>query len=189
MNARQIVDGLTSMSFHTANEARTDSPEVAGFYAWWCDIGRLPSGVPQLNHPETADSLLYVGIAPESAQSNSNLRKRLRQHTSGAIGSSTLRRGLTALLWEVEGWQPIWASTRPGLEHQDLESLNAWQRENLRVQWVVVDDPWKLEREVIAEMRPPMNLAHNQTHEFHLAMSTARATFKQAAERHREIDM
>jgi hypothetical protein len=188
MNAGQIAEALAVLPLPSVAEARSDCPTSPGFYAWWCDVSFLPRGVPEVKHPETGDCLLYVGIAPNSATSSGNLSKRLRQHTKGAIGSSTFRRGLAALLWEGEGWQPIWASTRPGLESKDLAALSEWQAGHLKVRWCEIAEPWTVEAAVIAAMQPPMNLDHNQHHEFHSTMSAARANFKGAAERLRDIE-
>lgn len=152
----------------------------------WAEPRSLPPEVPQDLHPETGLALLDVGIAPASATSGGNLARRLRIHTNGAIGSSTLRRGLTALLYEDLGWRAIWASTRPGLESRDLAALSDWQAENLAVQWCVCEEPWSIEPAVIAAMGPSMNLDHNREHAFHATMSARRREFRRAAEAQRD---
>lgn len=167
-------------------EARTVAPDEPGFYAWWCNEDALPHSVPAVQHPELPLDLLYAGIAPDKVGSEGNLAKRLRQHTKGAIGSSTFRLGLASLLWEVEGWQPIWPATKVALENQDLLALSAWQAKNLQVQWAEVDEPWSVERAVIGSLGPPMNRAHNERHEFYPAMGAARNALRDAARKHRE---
>jgi hypothetical protein len=189
MTPDEIVADLKKLPLHSIDEARAAAPEDSGFYAWWCRIDALPNGVPTVPHPDTDHSLLYIGIAPNSATSHGNLRKRLKQHSKGAIGSSTFRRGLTALLWEVEGWQPIWATTRPGLENVHLDALSTWQKKFLQVQWCEVEEPWTTEPMVVAALRPPTNIDHNDHHEFRPTMSAARRCFRQAAESIRDLEV
>jgi hypothetical protein len=186
MTVERVVAELRSAPQRSVKEARSLAPAEPGFYSWWADPISLPAEVPRDLHPETGRALLYLGIAPASATSQGALSKRLRIHTSGAIGSSTLRRGLAALLYEVFGWRPIWASTRPGLGNRDLAALSEWQSENLAVQWCVCEEPWTIEPAVIGAMKPPMNLDHNRGHDFYETMSKRRSAFRRAAGRHRD---
>lgn len=186
MTVEEVVAALRAVPQRSVGEARSIAPEEAGFYSWWADPISLPPEVPRDLHPDTGRTLLYVGIAPASRTSKGNLARRLRIHTKGAIGSSTFRRGLAALLYEDFGWRAIWASTRPGLESRDLTALSEWQAENLAVQWCICEEPWTIEPAVIASMAPPMNLDHNDAHPFHAAMSTRRREFRRAAEAQRD---
>lgn len=186
MTVHQVVTALRAIPQSSIEEAREKGPAEPGFYAWWAKPESLPPGVPLDLHPETGLGLIYVGIAPRSASSNGNLVRRIRIHTRGSIGSSTLRRGLTALLYQDLGWRPIWASTRPGLENIDLEALSEWQVANLVVRWCICEEPWTIEAAVIRAMAPPMNLDHNRDHPFYPTMSRLRRDFKAAAERQRD---
>jgi hypothetical protein len=188
MRPDPVVAALMSLPMQSVAQARSEGPAEPGFYAWWCDEDKLPHRVPLVRHPEAPEGLLYVGIAPENPESESNLRKRLRQHTRGAIGSSTFRFGLAALLFEDMGWQPAWPGTKPILENQDLAALSAWQAENLQVQWIEVDQPWELEAAVIDALGPPMNRAHNERHEFYPQMGAARSALRDAARKRRDLD-
>ena len=174
MNPEQIAAALEAVPLRTVPEAHTDAPSAAGFYAWWCDKGAVPRGAPAPAHPSAPFGLLYVGIAPASRRSARDLHTRLHDHTEGRIGASTFRRGLVALLWKETGWRPVWATDRVALESHDLAALSAWQQKHLRVQWCQVEEPWTTEPAVIAQMRPPMNLAHNQGNPFYAAMRAAR---------------
>lgn len=182
----EVVTVLRETPQHSVEVARSEAPTAPGFYAWWAEPGALPPELPRDLHPETGLALLYVGIAPASPTSRSDLSRRLRVHTRGAIGGSTLRRGLAALLYEDFGWRPVWASTRPGLENRNLAALTAWQAENLAVRWSICEEPWKIEPAVIAAMRPPMNLHHNEGHPFRPTMSERRRRFQQAAQLQRD---
>ena len=186
MTVERVVVELRSAPQRSVEEARALAPAEPGFYSWWAEPMSLPAEVPRDLHPETGRALLYVGIAPASATSQGNLARRLRIHTKGAIGSSTLRRGLAALLHKDFGWRPIWASTRPGLENRDLAALSEWQCENLAVQWCQYEEPWVIESAVIAAMKPPMNLDHNRGHDFYPTMSILRSAFRRAAELRRD---
>jgi hypothetical protein len=186
MTVEEVVTALCIAPQRSVEDARSLAPAEPGLYSWWAEPRSLPSEVPRDLHPETGLALLYVGIAPASATSRGNIRRRLRIHTRGAIGSSTLRRGLAALLYEDWGWRAIWASTRPGLESRDLAALSEWQAENLAVQWCVCEEPWSVEPAVVAAMAPPMNLEHNRGHAFHATISARRSDFRRAAEAQRD---
>jgi hypothetical protein len=140
----------------------------------------MPAKMPAPPHPIEPYRLLYVGVAPNAARSSSNLLKRLRQHTAANIGSSTFRLGLTALLFEREGWTPFFTD-RPTLNDADRAALGCWQHEHLRVQWCEVEKPWTSEAAVIAAMEPPMNRSHNERHPFYTSMGVARNALRRSA--------
>ena len=157
-------------------------PAHPGFYAWWVAPDALP-GVLVTPHPSMPFGLLYVGVAPRSETSGARLRSRLcRQHIGGNVASSTFRFGLASLLWKQEGWTPRRsASGKYRLEADDNSALSEWQRRHLRVRWAIVDSPWLIERNVIHELKPPMNRDHNEHHAFYTAMGEARDAFRAAA--------
>lgn len=105
MKLEDIRSGLARTPMHRYDDlaARSSSapPRVHGAYSWWQSPQALP-GVPATAHPtDSSLELLYVGIAPANASSQSSLRKRLANHHRSPIGSSTFRRTLTAFLWEL----------------------------------------------------------------------------------------
>jgi hypothetical protein len=182
MRPGELVTALQATPMHDyddlAARSVTQPPSAPGMYAWWQRPGALP-GVPGVPHPSEPIELLYVGIAPNSASSSRNLRKRLSEHHHAAIGSSTFRRSLAAFLWEAEGWTPYFTD-RPYLSPDDLAALASWQRANTFVQWVEVDQPWAHESDVILAMAPPLNQDHNHSHPFHGQVSAARGRLKAA---------
>jgi hypothetical protein len=110
------------------------------------------------------------------------LRSRvLRYRVSRNVGSSTFRFDLASLLFEREGWKPTRTSTRPKLARKDNRALREWQEDHLRLRWVVQPEPWQLESEVIAIMRPPLNLAKNEAHPFYCCVKDARDRFREAS--------
>lgn len=179
----RIVAGLQAMPMRSYDDLAARSPtapaRASGFYAWWQRPGALP-GVPGTPHPTAPLELLYVGVAPDSPTSKSNLRKRLANHHRSAIGSSTFRLDLAALLFERRGWTPYWTD-RPKLADAHLDDLAAWQRRHLSVQWVEVPQPWLLEPGVVGTMRPPLNRDHNTTHPFYREVGSARDRLRRAA--------
>lgn len=181
----QIIEALSVT--HTVAEAALESglPDRPGLYAWWIgDASRLP-GVPLVPRPDGL-SLIYVGIAQSRANSSQTLRSRvLGKHIRGVIGNSTLRRSLTALLWEGLGWKPYWATDRASLRPEHNEALKSWIDANLQVSWVACPEPWLLGAPVIERMQPPLNLSGNQNHPFYPSLRAARACLDVAASGYR----
>ncbi len=96
-----------------------------------------------ISHAHNDLHLLYVGIAPSSAaglkaRRPRNLRRRLRNHCRGPIGSSTLRRSLTALLIDQlkldvrrTGRDRAW------MNKAEEVRLTTWMAAHARVSWHV----------------------------------------------------
>lgn len=163
--------------------AKGQLPSEPGFYSWWVRPGAIPR-VPPTIHPTEDWLLFYVGIAPGRAESSATLASRVGgQHIGGNTGSSTFRLSLAALLFEDEGWQPLRRKKKVVLSAVDNRALREWQQENAGLCWCLVDEPWagSMERDVIAEMKPPLNLAENSSHPFHGTMSGARGYFRSSA--------
>src|SRR3954471_20996634 len=108
------------------------------------------------------------------------LRDRFKDHTTRNTGQSTFRLDLASFLFEREGWHPCWTD-RSMLTRNDNAALSRWQTAPLRVQGVKPAAPWKRESEVIAQMRPPLNRRHNESHPFYVEVGMARDHFKDAA--------
>jgi hypothetical protein len=157
-------------------------PNASGFYAWWIKPGSVP-GVPPRPHPTAPKRhLLYVGIAPGRATSRQTIRSRvLNNHLRGNTGSSTFRLSLAALLMEPLRLQPLRKEKKIVLQRDDNSALSEWQRSNLWISWCERDNPWTIEAQVIAAMKPPLNLAGNAAHPFHTTMTAARTRFRAAA--------
>jgi len=124
-----------------------------GIYAWWLVNPEALPGVPTTPHPSEPVGLLYIGIGPGAAGSSRTLRARVRDHARDT-GRSTLRRALASFLYEQHEWRPYFTD-RPLLAPSHEEALTAWVQRNLRVQWVRLPEPWVVEADMIALMRPP----------------------------------
>ena len=107
----------------------------------------------------------------------------MKNHLGGNTGSSTFRLSLAALLLEAEHFVPVTTKTKFILTRADNRRLSEWQEASLRLAWCEQEEPWDgtLERNVIATMQPPLNLAENRSHPFHATMSAARQNFRNAA--------
>jgi len=131
--------------------------------------GSLPT-VPSRPHPAFADyDILYVGIAASGPKSKSTLKSRVvGNHIRGNIGASTFRLTLASLLAEPLELVPWKATTRVLLtkEANSRLSLSEWQQTNLMMTWHVVPSPRELEKQVIDELKPPLNLADNTADDF-----------------------
>jgi hypothetical protein len=163
--------------------ARTTLPDRNGVYAWWTEHGAIP-GVPAQPHPsEEALELFYVGIAPRDVKSSATLRSRIvGNHLGGNTGSSTFRLALAALLIDTLRLTPHRTKTKYVLPTAQSRVLSAWQQNHLKLSWVEHDTPWLIEDDIIAALRPPLNLAGNASHPFHSTLSEARDRFRQAAQ-------
>ena len=181
MSDAPVLANLTATPKSLADAVGRDGlPSESGLYAWWTVPGSIPE-VPRCPHPTEPDlDLFYVGISPSNAKSAQNLRKRVAgNHIKGNTGGSTFRLTLASLLFEEKGWRPI-MTDRPVLTKEDNTALTEWQHEHLRLTWAVHPEPWAVEHAVIAELKPPLNLA-GSTHEFGITLSAARRRFKDAA--------
>ena len=99
----------------------------------------------------------------------------------GNIAASTLRRTLAALLLDVLALTPVEKGDKVQLPKEQNMQLGRWQHQHLCLTWHVAPKPWLLEGAVIAKLRPPLNLAANQDHEFYSTLSDARRQLQLAA--------
>jgi hypothetical protein len=120
---------------------------------------RLPAGHSGDSASLRPVRLLYVGVAPRRPGS---LAPRDRGSSgSTSAGTSARRRSASAsppCSGKPRGWRPrLSGGGKVRLDRRDNAALSAWLREHLLLRWAVVRAPWRYEREVIAEMEPPMN--------------------------------
>lgn len=148
-----------------AADLRGDLPgiEDPGLYAWWVDDLARAAMSEQLG--VQLASLIYAGEAgaasPRSRSgSSATLWTRISgNHLNGNVQSSTFRETLTAVLLaacrlDLEAPRRLSASSN--------RRLSAWIRDHLRITFVPHPDRMTLssiEREVLASLDPPLNLA------------------------------
>ena len=152
---RTLRDGSSAISpqeFTSRGRACFDRP---GLYSWWVD----PQGAKDLSNGlglTVESGLIYAGLAgatrwPSGKRSNNTLWSRvMTMHLGGNHEFSTFRRTIGAILAATEG-----------ANHIDENELTQWMFAHLRVVTIAYDDRDKLghlEREVLAELDPPLNL-------------------------------
>ncbi len=152
-------------------------PASPGLYAMWLDV------VPGAAAPALVWSgewgLAYVGVA--GGRGGGSLRKRLRQHLSGACAHSTLRRALAALLFEDMALEPgLSASGKIAFDAQGEARLSAWLMSHAQWSWIVHPNPVALEALLIQACAPPLNVAGARG-EASAVVKAARARLRQAA--------
>jgi hypothetical protein len=179
-----ILQALQSPAVAVSEVLRSPEllPAASGFYGWWSLRGALP-GLPQIRHPFDEDvSLLYVGISPARETSRQTIRSRvIGNHLNGNVGSSTFRFVLAAFLLDALGLHPYLRGTKVALSRDDNRRLSAWQREHLLLASCARERPWEVEREVIAQLAPPLNSAGNAAHAAYPMVRAARAEFRRRA--------
>jgi hypothetical protein len=142
-------------------------PEEPGVQGWW--FRNIPGAI-DTSGCEQRDglTLLYVGISPTRPPTNGkppskqDLRKRIRYHYGAGNADaegSTLRKTLGVLLGEELGFKlrRIGSGTRRSFAGGEA-ALTHWMSENALVSWVVHEEPWLLEEQLIETLDLPLNL-------------------------------
>lgn len=161
-------------------------PRSPGVYAWYFrGLDSVPSSLPVT--PD-GSRLLYVGISPSAppkngkALSSQTLKSRIRYHFCGNAEGSTLRLTLGCLLAEELGLELRRVGGGKRMTFSAGEArLSEWMASNARVAWIVCEEPWKVEEELIAKTDLPLNLDQNRTHGFHPTLSRLRKACKDSA--------
>jgi hypothetical protein len=155
---------------------KTPVPRSPGVYAWYFDL--VP---PAINaggcHVLDGRTLLYVGISPKppSGQagraSQQSLRTRLRTHYAGNAEGSTLRRSLGCLLAEELGiaLRRVGSGGRYTFTNPGERKLDDWMEDHAFVVWMEAEEPWAVERQILASIPLPLNLDGNNRLE-HIAL-------------------
>jgi len=162
-------------------------PKAPGVYAWY--FKNFPLETPTAGCV-TFDgwTLLYVGTSPKEPPKNGRpssrqtLYSRIRKHIRGNASVSTLRLSLGCLLSEELDIQlrRVGSGKRMTFAKGE-EKLSEWLEHNARVIWMITPEPWKLEQELIETVFLPLNLEHNEKHDFHDKLSAKRESAKKRA--------
>lgn len=171
-----------------ATSRRSVVPARAGVYAWYFDD--VPPGVPTEEcRVGEFGMLLYVGIAPKAPpmngarRSKQHLRQRVGYHFNGNAYGSTLRLTLGCHLTEHLGiaLRRVGSGTRLTFTNAGEERLSEWMGAHARVAFVLDDEPWKLEHELIKREVLPLNIAGNSHSPYCLSLRTLREEHKRRA--------
>jgi hypothetical protein len=156
-------------------------PQISGIYAWYFDS--IPSEAPTSGCIGVNGlALLYLGISPAIPTSRSNLRRRFRIHFKGNSYGSTLRLTLGCLLAKELGIELLKTGKSGSLTFDKGESkLSEWMRTNAFVTWQQIEQPWKIEVDLISQISPPLNIMHNDIHQFHDTLLKIRKDAKDRA--------
>ena len=172
---------------HGLQEARSAAPKLPGVYAWYFD--QVPPGVPVEGcHRVAGHVLLYVGIAPKATKasptkpSERTLRCRLGDHVAGNAEGSTIRLTLGCLLADTLGIQlrRVGSGRRRTFTNPGERVLDRWMADHARVTWVAVEEPWVVEKLLLAALSLPLNLQGNR-HPFVPTLKRIRREAKQRA--------
>jgi len=155
-----------------------------GVYGWWFD--RDLDMVPRDGCREKEGKhLLYVGIAQpdqRKGRSRAAAKDRLwRNHIRGSVRISTLRLSLAALLADRLGLAFFRDKRgRVRMEKSDEDKLSAWLNQHAAISVAQHDDPWALERMLIAAGPSlPLNL-DGSSHPFRQTLSQLRRSLGRA---------
>ena len=149
---RDVAAAMSPQEFAASGRSSSDRP---GLYSWWLD----QEGAQDLSDGLglTVDSgLIYAGLAgatrwPSGKRSNNTLWLRvMTMHLGGNHEFSTFRRTLGAII-----------AAKAGANHIDEDALTRWMFDHLRIVTIAYDnrdDLGRLERDVLSELDPPLNL-------------------------------
>jgi hypothetical protein len=182
---------LFSAMYHSRGEVLSRPcpvPKAPGVYGWW--FRRIPGAIDTTDcEKRDGLTLLYTGISPSRPPANGkppsgqSLFHRIRYHYTGNAEGSTLRKTLGVLLADELGTQlcRVGSGTRRTFGPAGEAALSQWMADNALVSWVVRDEPWVLEDELIARLDVPLNLRGNAHNHFFPTLKQLRAQAEQVA--------
>jgi hypothetical protein len=154
--------------------------DAPGLYAWWADS----TGSSALSHhlgASVSAGIIYAGQAGANRGkiSAATLRSRLRSnHIGGKIRNSTFRLTIAAVL--IEHVRPFHIADRLiGLRGEAL--VSQWMKTHLHLTVVPFHDRDELadvERQILADLDPPLNLSGMAGSPIRLALSDRRSELR-----------
>lgn len=133
-----------------------DLPNEKGVYIISISSEReLPERMRNLKYSRIGSRLiLYVGLSRKGIKS-----RDYRNHFNGSARVSTLRKSLGSLM----GYEPIEIDKRGKykFKENDEEELSEWMKENLFIHYVTCEEIEEIEKYLISELNPPLNLRDN----------------------------
>lgn len=148
-------------------------PQAPGLYAWWAEPSILPDLPGLANEHDRTLRLLYVGLA-------TNLRRRIAGNHLKRSGSSTLRRTLAGLLLHQENYRTMWTD-RVVLVPDDEQRLTTWMTTYLKLTFAQHLEPDEIELDLIAALRPPLNVNGTTPGHLRARIVTAKADYAASA--------
>ncbi|MFI7406513.1 GIY-YIG nuclease family protein [Streptomyces sp. NPDC049541] len=157
----------------TLDRAARALPTTAGVYAWWAPPEVLDFFPGPVNTGDAGLRLLYLGKARR-------LRSRVASNHLRDSGRSTLRRTLAGLLMPAESYRTTWTD-RVVLIPQDEQRLTHWMHHHLTLTWTEYPDPLPLEKELISQLHPPLNVEGAEHGTYRDRVKQARAFYHASA--------
>ena len=146
---------------------KEDVPTSFGLYAIFLkNLGNLPPEWQTLI--ERNNRLLYIGKAEDG------LRKRLNHHFSYISSSGdTFKRSLGAVLINSLNLNPLKAGNKYKFDKPSEGELSGWIQTNCNYNFIELnkDNLVSMEKRLIEEHTPPINLKHNPDKLFELEMA------------------
>ena len=107
----------------------------------------------------------------------------------GNAEGSTLRLSLGCLLSRELGIDLHRVGSGKRLTFVDGEQvLSDWLGKNAKVWWILDEEPWLLEPQLISTLSLPLNIGHNSHHQFYATLRNVRAICKRKARQRSIVD-
>jgi len=141
-------------------------PLENGFYSFF--FKNLPSQIPVKNcFQRDGFFLLFIGSVPARKISTSNLRKSIiNQHLKGNISNSTLRFSLACLLKKQLNLSFSKNKGKIYLSSDEEKKIDKWLDKNMKIAYLVDNEPWNDKVQIIQKLDLPLNIEHNKNHQF-----------------------
>lgn len=146
--------------FNPLEDDHNDLPDSEGVYIITVrSIAVLPQNMRSLSFSTYYDeSVIYIGIA-------TSLKKRgCNNHLLGTARNSTLRKSLGTLFKLRRKQFPNEVGTSKfRFVEEDEKMLTKWIGQNLMIYYFVTNNPKNIEKDLIEEYYPPLNIQGNRS--------------------------
>jgi hypothetical protein len=152
-----LIENFKTNIFNPSCDDSKQLPDTKGLYIITANnLYNLPECMWELQYKFLLERpIIYIGI------SNKSLRKRdYKNHFNGNARVSTLRKSLGSLMKYTKSNEGHNHSTKYKFIKPDEEKLSAWMKNNLFLHYYVSDDT-EMEKSLINEFNPPLNLEYN----------------------------
>ncbi|WP_336775701.1 GIY-YIG nuclease family protein [Paenibacillus sp. MMO-58] len=156
---QSIMKKFEGNIFDPRNDDPKQLPNVKGLYMITAGSeDHLPECMRGLKYSRLLDRLIiYIGI------SNKSLRARdYRQHFNGNARGSTLRKSLGSLM-QLTKLRADQFPSKYKFEKEDEAKLSRWMRDNLFLHYCASESPDDIEKVLIRDFNPPLNLKDNNS--------------------------
>jgi hypothetical protein len=169
-----LGDGQAARSPAELLASGAEGLRVPGLYSWWVDEPGAADLTRGLGHA-VRPGLVYAGLAgatkwPSGKASSNTLWGRITgMHLGGNCRMSTLRLTFGSILASADGWDAI-----------DEHALTEWMRVHMRVVPVPFADAdalGRMEKSVLEELNPPLNLQDVPKNDLRRELSRLRAVY------------